>query len=164
METYRTAYQCFSENARKYPTPLNYLFAYRTAVLLDPKEETAIQLIKESLDKNPGNSALQLCLASSYYRTFRTKEANGVLNTIDPAFKESVRTYDIAGTSSKNLPAFDEELRNALNINYWRGQRQTKARWGIITMKKVQEPIGTFCTILSISLIVISMDGEIWRT
>ena len=108
------AYQCFSENARKYPTPLNYLFAYRTAVLLDPKEETAIQLIKESLDKNPGNSALQLCLASSYYRTFRTKEANGVLNTIDPAFKESVRTYDIAGTSSKNLPAFDEELRNAL--------------------------------------------------
>jgi len=108
------AFAAFSENARKHPTPLNYLFAYRAAVFLGSNEEMAEEIIRESLEKNPGNPALQLCLASSYYRNFKTAEANSVLNSIDPSYLARVKTYDVGGTSSKNLPVFENELKNAL--------------------------------------------------
>lgn len=110
----KEAFETFSNNLKDHPTVLNYLLAYRAAVLLDDNEATAFDLVRKGISATGDNTVLQLCLASSYYRTFQTSMANEALGKIAPAFLEQIRNYPIANTPAENLKQFDEELKAAI--------------------------------------------------
>src|SRR2546423_451131 len=108
------AFAVFKELAEAFPSVFTFLFAYRAAVLLDDNERTAIELVKKGLQKFPNDQVLQLCLASSYYRSFQLDPANQVIENINPDFREKIKGFDIAGTPAKNLKLFEGELRSAI--------------------------------------------------
>ena len=111
----KEAFEIFKRLSTAVPIVENYLLAYRAAVMLDDKEKTAIDHLREALRKFPDDPILKLCEASTYYRNFETAKANEILNALPTQFKERLMHYNIAGTSSKHLKEFEEELATAIS-------------------------------------------------
>jgi hypothetical protein len=108
------ALEAFKELTAHTPSVENYLLAYRAAVLLNDKEQSALECLREGLQRFPNDLILKLCEAGTYYRNFETAKANVILNNLPVQFLERLKNYDIAGTSAKHLTEFEQELKTAI--------------------------------------------------